>query len=291
MTTRLALFAAIAVTVAAVVVGWRAYERQPGAESPRDPTPSAEPTSSGSPSPTAGASPTPAVLPPAPREGACRRLTYVEAVAPTTSQRDVPCDREHTAVTFAVGELDTVVGGHLVTVDSERVRDQVTRTCPDLFERHVGGTLEQRRLSVLRPVGFTPTVEQSDRGASWFRCDAVAVARGNALEPLGPGLSGVLGTEAGRARYGLCATAGPGTAGFRTVICSGEHSWRAVRTVTFDSESYPGTAAVRDAGTQPCRAAGRSASGNALNFQWGYEWPTADRWRSGRTYGICWVPD
>jgi len=284
-TTRLALFAAIAVTVAAVVVGWRSYDRQPDADARPGQTPSSSAT------PSAEASPTPADLPPAPREGACHRLTYAEAVAPTASLRDVPCDQEHTAVTFAVGELDTAVGGHLVTVDSERVRDQVTRACPDLFERHVGGTPEQRRLSVLRPVGFTPTVEQSDRGATWFRCDAVAVAQETTLGPLGPGLAGVLDTEAGRTRYGLCATAGPGTEGFRTVICSAEHSWRAVRTVLFAGDSYPGTATVREAGTQPCRAAGRAASGDALDFQWGYEWPTAERWRAGRTYGICWVPD
>jgi hypothetical protein len=285
---RLSLIAAIAVTVAAVVVGWRIYEREPDAGTGPERTPSASASPSASPS---SATPTPARLPTAPREGACHRLSYEDAVAPTTSLRDVPCDQEHTSVTFAVGELDTVVSGHLVTVDSERVRDQVTEACPDLFEAHVGGTLEQQRLSVLHAVGFTPTVEQSDRGATWFRCDAVAVADGRTLEPMGTGLEGVLGTEEGRTRYGLCATAGPGSDDFRTVACADEHSWRAIRTVTFDSESYPGTATVRAAGTEPCRAAGRAASGNALNFRWGYEWPTAERWRAGRTYGICWAPD
>ena len=285
------LLAAIVVTLVAVVVGWRTYQQQPGTgpdagPDPAPPTASTEPT----PSPSATAVPTPADLPPSPRQGACYRLSYSDAVAPTAPQRDVPCDSGHTSVTYAVGELDTVVGGHLVTVDSERVRDQVARACPDLFADHVGGTLEQRRLSVLRPVGFTPTVEQSDQGATWFRCDAVAVARRTTLATLDSALAGVLGTDAGRARYGLCATAGPGTAGFRTVICSGAHSWRAVRTVTFSGDAYPGIEAVRDAGTRPCRAAGRAASGEALDFQWGYEWPTAEQWRDGRTYGICWVP-
>ena len=291
--TRLSLLAAIAVTLAAVVVGWRALERQPDADRDPQPTPSPSATTSATTSSPASpsASPTPARLPPAPREGACYALEYADAVAPTTERRAVPCAREHTSVTYAVGELDTVVAGHLTTVDSARVRDQVGATCPDLFARHVGGTLEQRQLSQLRSVGFTPTVEQSDRGATWFRCDVVAVATGNELAPLGPGLAGVLGTEAGRARYGLCATTGPGEEGFRTVICSDAHAWRAVRTVPLGGEDYPGIAAVRDAGTQPCRAAGRAAAGGALDFEWGYEWPTAERWREGRTYGICWVPD
>lgn len=281
------LLAAIAVTLVAVVVGWRTYQQQPGAEpAPAPPSASPEPTSS----PSTTATPTPADLPPSPREDACSRLSYSDAVAPTASPPTVPCDGEHTSVTFAVGELDTVVGGHLVTVDSERVRDQVARTCPDLFGDHVGGTLEQRRLSVLRPVGFTPTVEQSDRGATWYRCDVVAVARGTTLATLDSRLAGVLGTDVGRARYGLCAPAGPGASRFRTVICSGAHSWRAVRTVTFGSDAYPGIDTVREAGTRPCRAAGRAASGDALDFRWGYEWPTAEQWREGRTYGICWVP-
>lgn len=288
------LLAAIAVTVLALVVGWRAYQQPPdaGPEAGPEAGPAPGPSASAEPAapPSVTAVPKPADLPPSPRPGACHRMSYSDVVAPTASQRDVPCDSRHTSVTYAVGELDTVVGGHLVTVDSQRVRDQVARVCPDRFAGHVGGTLEQRRLSLLRSVGFTPTVEQSDRGANWFRCDAVAVAGRTTLATLDPGLAGVLGTDAGRLRYGLCATAGPGTSGFRTVICSGAHSWQAVRTVTFDSGSYPGTARVRDAGTRPCRAAGRAASGDALDFRWGYEWPTAEQWRDGRTYGICWVP-
>jgi len=285
---RMALLAAIAVTVVAVVVGWRAFESQPGdGGAGPTPTPSAEPTTEPSPH----ARPTPAQLPPAPREGACYRLGYADAVAPTTNQRDVPCRRAHTSVTFAVGELDTVVDGHLVTVDTERVRDQVSAACPRLFARRVGGTREQRQLSLLQPVGFTPTVEQSDRGATWFRCDAVAVAQGNRLAPIDTDLRGVLDTEQGRTRYGRCAPAGPGESGFRTVICSNPHSWRAVRTVPLPRGRYPGAEAVRTAGTRPCRAAGRAAAGNTLDFEWGYEWPTPERWRQGRTFGICWVPD
>ncbi len=30
---------------------------------------------------------------------------------------------------------------------------------------------------------------------------------------------------------------------------------------------------------------------DALNFQWGYEWPTEKQWDDGQTYGRCWAPD
>lgn len=294
MSKRLSLLAAVAVTVVALVVGWRAFER--GLDSGTDPgagdssaAPSASPSTDATEEP--GDEPTPAAeIPETPQPGSCHRLRYADAVAPTASQGAVPCRGPHTSVTFAVTPLDTLVGGHLVTVDTDRVREQVAEECPRRFADYVGGTLEQRRLSLLRPVGFTPTVEQSDRGASWLRCDVVAVAEDNQLSPLTGDVEGALGTAEGRDRYGLCATAGPGEESARTVICSEDHSWRAVRTVDLGEGPYPGVETVRGAGEDVCLEAGREASGGALDFRWGYEWPSAERWREGRTFGICWVP-
>ncbi|HYH34855.1 MAG TPA: septum formation family protein [Nocardioides sp.] len=281
------LLTAVVVTAAVIAVGWRSEDGP--AVPPPDAGPSATPSPSGSPSPSV--TPVRADPPPAPRPGGCYRLSYDEAVAPTVSTPAVPCREEHTSATYAVGRLDTVVGGHLVAVDSERVRDQVARTCPEGLAGHVGGTLEQRRLSVLRAVWFTPTVEESDAGARWFRCDVIALARQHTLAPLTGTAEGVLGTTAGRLRYGLCATAEPGTPESERVSCATPHSWRAVRTVPFPGDRYPGAATVRQAGEQPCRAAGRAAAGGRLDFRWGYEWPTATQWREGRTWGTCWVPD
>ena len=42
----------------------------------------------------------------------------------------VRCAAPHTSQTYAVGQLRTTVDGHLVAVDSERVRQQVARVCP-----------------------------------------------------------------------------------------------------------------------------------------------------------------
>ena len=195
-------------------------------------------------------------------------------------------------MTFFVGQLDTLVDGHLLAVDSDRVQRQVARECPQRLASFVGGTLEQRRLSMLRAVWFTPTVEESDAGADWFRCDVAAVAGEKELAPLTGRLSGVLATGAGRDRYAMCGTAEPGTAGFRRVICSreGRAEWRALRTVPFRPGTYPGEAQVRSAGEGLCEAAGRAAAGDPLDFRWGYEWPRREQWENGQTYGICWAP-
>lgn len=226
-----------------------------------------------------------------PPDRACYRLDFAEAVSPTVEVASSPCSGPHTSMTFAVGALDVVVDGHLLAVDSARVRRQVARTCPERFAAFVGGTTQDQRLSMLKPVWFTPTVEESDAGASWYRCDVVALAAEERLAPLSGRLQGVLGRADGRDRYGMCGTAEPGTPRFRRVICSASHTWRAIATVPFEQARYPGVAVVRAAGEEPCRDAGAGASGGRLDYTWGYEWPTAAQWRAGQRYGLCWAPD
>ncbi len=252
--------------------------------------------SAGSTAPTAptgtSASPPPTATPvPAPEDRACYRLAYDEAVAPTTDQEPVDCGTRHTSMTFAVGRLDTVADGHLLAVDADRVQAQVAAACPERLASFVGGSRADRRLSMLRAVWFTPSVEESDAGASWFRCDLVALAAEDALAPLTGRLAGVLDDPAGRDRYGMCGTARPGTAGFERVVCSADHSWRAIAVVPLPDGGYPGRDRVRQAGEDPCRDAGAAAADSALDYQWGYEWPSAEQWDGGQHYGRCWAPD
>ena len=87
-------------------------------------------------------------------------------------------------MTFFVGDLDQTVDGHLLAVDSDLVQEQVAEQCPPRLDGFIGGSTEDRRLSMLRPVWFTPTIEESDAGARWFRCDVVALAADGELAPL-----------------------------------------------------------------------------------------------------------
>ena len=240
---------------------------------------------------TAPATPLPTATPvPPPVEGACYALTQQQAVAPTTDVPSVDCAQPHTAVTFAVGVLDTVVGGHLVAVDSERVRTQVAAECPSRLRSFLGGSRDEQRLSMLRAVWFTPTVAESDAGADWFRCDVVAPVGADTLAPLTGRLAGVLDRPEGE-RYAMCGTAAPDDPRFERVLCSEEHTWRAVAVVDLPAGDYPGVDVVRSRGQEPCEGAGRSAAEDPLDFQWGYEWPTAEQWAAGQTYGRCWAPD
>lgn len=252
--------------------------------------PASAPTSPTSPS----ATPTRATPAPEPAADACYRLTFDQALATTArGGSEVSCRKHHTSETYAVGSLDSVVDGHLLAVDSARVRRQVSTTCPRQLATYLGGSVRDLRLSMVRPVWFTPSVEESDQGQRWYRCDAVAIAGPSSLLSLSGRLKGVLGSD--RADdYAMCSTAEPGASGFRRVPCVEKHAWRALSTVPVTPArhgAYPGVADAKAAGRTTCRDAAKDAADDALDYQWGYEWPTAQEWDSGQTYGICWAPD
>ena len=243
--------------------------------------------------------PTPAPPPAPPPLGACYRLSYAEAIAPTNSDTPVSCDKGHTSQTFAVGRLDLLADGHLLGVDSDAVRRQVARRCPGGLARYVGATQEQLRLSVLRPVWFTPTIEEADAGADWYRCDVIAVTGDRKVAKFDHNLFEALTTPARRAEFGLCGTAQPGTPAFSRVLCREDHTWKAIAVVDLTDlggdgkrGAYPGEKAVRAAGDDgTCADAARAIASDALDYEWGYEWPTKDQWQAGQTYGRCWSPD
>lgn len=262
-----------------------------------------DPKADDSPSPSASTAAEAATPPPAPPAlGACYRISYDEAVAPTNADVPVSCDKGHTSQTFAVDQLDLVVNGHLLAVDSDVIRKQVAQRCPLQLADYVGATVEQLRLSLLRPVWFTPTIEQSDAGAGWYRCDVIAVTGDSKVAKITGNLFEALAKPDGRAEYGMCSTAQPGTQEFSHVLCREDHSWKAISVLDLIDTSpqgtakgkpggYPGEEVVRDAGQTVCADAAREIADDALDYEWGYEWPTNDQWQAGQTYGRCWAPD
>lgn len=241
--------------------------------------------------PATSAPPPSASAVPRPTAAGCHTLTYDQALGSSLPDQDVsvPCDRRHTAQTYAVGALDTLAGGHLLAVDSDRVAAQLAARCPTALADFVGGDQETRRLSMLHAIWFRPTLEQAAQGADWYRCDVVVPAGDEQLSAWTGSLKGVLDSEQADA-WAMCGTAQPGTAGFRRVPCREQHSWTALATVDLPAGAYPGEAAVKEAGQEPCQAAGKDVADDALDYQWGYEWPTAAQWKLGQTYGICWAP-
>ncbi len=256
-----------------------------------DASPDSPSSSSSSPPP----SPTPAADVEQPPNGVCYRLAYEDAVAPTTAARSAPCRRAHTAETFVVGTVDALVDGHLLAIDSELVQQRVAETCPARLREHVGGSVDDLRLSMLQAVWFTPTVEDADAGADWYRCDVVALAGPERLAEVRGSLAGAL-RERGADDYAMCGTASPDANDFERVACAQRHSWRAVDVVDLvglaDRQGrYPGPRVVTNAGQTPCEDAGAAAAEDALDYEWAYEAPDRAQWNAGQTFGRCWAPD
>lgn len=251
-----------------------------------DTAPEAAPSATPTPPPTAS----PAPQPPA---NGCYNLRYADALAATSDTKPVPCKRPHRVQTFFVGPAATLTaGGHLLAVDSEKVRTQMATECPRRFAAYVGGSREQRRLSMLSPIWFGPTLEESDAGQAWIRCDVIALAAEGRLAPLSGSLRRVLDNEAGRGRWGRCATAKPGSKGAHQVICSARSSWRAVATLDVAGAAkgaFPGPKKAGAAGSA-CEDRVRDLADDKLSFTWGWTPPTAAQWRTGQHYGFCWAP-
>lgn len=250
-----------------------------------DERPQAAPTATPTPPPTASPAPAPAA-------DACYSLSYADALAATSDAAPVPCTAPHTVRTFFVGPAATLTPtGHLLAVDSQKVRDQMATECPRRFAAYVGGSPEQRRLSMLSPVWFGPTLKESDAGQSWVRCDAIALAAEGQLAPLSGKLKKVLTKASGRDRWGRCATAKPGTAGAHQVICSAPSSWRAVATLDVKGArgAFPGPKKAAAAGNA-CEDRVRDLASDKLSFTWGWTPPTPEQWQAGQHYGFCWAP-
>ena len=189
-----------------------------------------------------------------------------------------------------------MTNGHLLAVDSEAVRTQVANRCPAQLAAYVGATEEQLRLSLLRPVWFTPTIEQSDAGAAWYRCDVIAVSGDKQVAKIDHDIFEALKKPAGACRVrpvrhrparhrGVHPGAVP-----RGPQLEGDLGHRPLQDVQ-ERRRYPGTNAVKDAGQTVCADAARAIASDALDYEWGYEWPTKDQWQAGQTYGRCWSPD
>jgi hypothetical protein len=228
---------------------------------------------------------------PAPRVGSCHALSVSQATEPVDAGAPVPCRRTHTSVTVKVGQFSPVADGHLLAVDSRTVRAEISKSCPPQPTAFLGGTLTDRRLSRFQVVWFSPSLEQGDAGATWYRCDVVALRTAGQLLPLPARVKDVLSQPGALDRFGTCGTAAPDARGFARVVCSERHSWRAVDVVDLPVDARYLAKDVAARGDAACKDIAAGRADGALKYTWSFEWPTRAQWQSGQRYGYCWVPE
>jgi hypothetical protein len=250
---------------------------------------SGAPDSAAAPSPSTTATSAPP-RPVVPKVGGCHELSMSQATDPVDAGAPVPCRRTHTSVTVKVGQFNPVVDGHLLAVDSRTVRAQIAKACPDDPGRYVGGNQTAQRLSRFEVVWFSPSLAQADAGASWYRCDVVALRSEGHLLSLPARLKGALDQAGALDRFGTCGNAAPGSRNFTRVVCSLKHSWRAVDAVDLPAGAQYLAKDVAAQGDSACKDVAAARANGALKYTWSFEWPTRAQWASGQRYGYCWVP-
>ena len=193
-------------------------------------------------------------------------LAYEDALAPTIGQKPVPLQR-------------AAHRGHLLRRPLRRGPARSTArgshrscrpSCPQRFATFAGGTLEDRRLSLLRTVWFTPTIEQAALGARWYSCVALALRDNQHLAVLAHG-SPARSTRPRAAPTTACA-APPSPAPPASSSASARRPTRGRRC----APSASGRAATRASprSGKPaqtiCKDAGRAVASDPLNYRWSY---------------------
>ncbi len=251
---------------------------------------SGDPDTAPTPEPSVSVSSAPPA-PASPKVDSCHRLSFEQAAEPVDSGPTVPCRSAHTSVTTKVGRLAPLVDGHLLAVDSRTVQAKLAKACPPTLGPYVGGDQTTQRLSRLKIVWFSPTVEQADAGANWFRCDVVGIRSDGRLLTLPARMKDVLDAPGALDRFGTCGTKDPAARGFQPVACSVRHTWRAVDVVDLPSDTRYLDKAASTSAEGDCKNTASDRAKGALTFEYSFVWPTRAEWAAGQRYGYCWVPE
>jgi len=253
----------------------------PGAQTSPKPTARDAPTTAGS--PTATTSP--------PRVGSCRRLQQSDLNSIVNDARDVPCRERHTAVTYDVGELPDPLADRATSPGDDRVEDAAQRICRRSFGPFLGGSAEARTLTSLRMTYFLPDSSEFAAGARWVRCEMFAYAAGGKLAGLPADLEGALDDDERADNLGTCSVVAPDHPRFQHIICTLQHSWRAVgfTRLAGPQATFPGPQALRTRASQRCEEMVREFLDTRDPFSYGYEVPSRKSWSGGNRLGYCWA--
>jgi hypothetical protein len=239
---------------------------------------------------TAKSQPTKTVPPPpAPEVGECRDVSYADISLYSNDTDDATCSKPHTAYTFAVDQLPEDIAFEGVQIENDAVQTAAADACQQSFVSYIGGDTADRALTRLTVTYFVPPQPGFDAGAHWVRCDIVALQSDNALSPLPRHLEGFLERD-GASAYDVCSRGDPASAGTELVMCTQDHTYRAVAALRLgDSKaSYPGEQAALDQGKQQCEDTIGELLGVSGGFTFSWTYPSASDWSAGQRFGYCW---
>ena len=258
---------------------------------------SSNPTRTVTSSPVTHTSPpkqTPVSEPPPPL-GVCYRLTAHDLSRFADHDESVPCLSAHTSVTFFVGRLPAQVVAGTPSVIDPAVQRAASHVCAGKFRRYVGGDRQDRLLARFNFTYYFPDDASFGSGTNWVRCDLYLTQRvdGGRTYPhrLPHDARGALDKSDALDSYGICSPSAPGAAGFRLVLCSHRHRWRAIAPIRLgrDSTAWPGVRKVKTRGDSRCSDVVRQWLGYPTTWRYGWQWPSRGDWTNGQRFGYCWA--
>jgi hypothetical protein len=229
------------------------------------------------------------VAPPAPDVGECRDLSYSDISLYSNESKPQPCSKPHTGYTFAVEQLpdDVAFGG--VNIENDAVQGAAADACQEAYIAYIGGGTADRALTRLTVTYFVPKQAGFDAGAHWVRCDIVALQSDDSLGELPAKLEGFL--DSGQTGdYDVCSRGDPAETGSMLVMCTQDHTYRAVAALRLgDSNApYPGEQATLVQGKHDCKQAIADLLGASGGFTFSWTYPSASDWSAGQRFGYCW---
>jgi Septum formation len=224
----------------------------------------------------------------APDVGACRMLSPDDVGRPSNDTATVPCERPHTAQTYAVESLPHEFDH--ASYDDPSVAAYAYRTCSGEFVDFTGADESLAMRTILSWAWFRPGRDAWDSGARWYRCDVVGGgAQARSFVDLPAKAKGLL---LGRPQdaWMVCAQ-GATVSGSVKVPCTDRHNWRAVTTIVLGDAgaSYPGDHAVQQRTRDFCSKSVGAWLDYPVDYDFGYSWFHRSEWEAGNRRSVCWA--
>jgi hypothetical protein len=222
-----------------------------------------------------------------PELGACRALEAADLDQPSNASPVVPCSKDHTAQTFAVGTLPATTGS---SYQDKRHGTFVFDTCTKALRDFLGADESLVMRIQLSWAWFRPSERGWEDGARWYRCDVVGGADGaKKLRHLPTRTKGLFSSDLPDA-WLTCAR-GATVARSTKVPCSESHDWRAVSTIKVGQpqDPYPGDRIVQVRSRDRCSDWVGAWMHYPPDYDYGYSWFHEAEWATGNRRSVCWA--
>jgi len=225
----------------------------------------------------------------APQQGACRVLTPADVALPSNASHVVDCSKEHTAETFAVGDLPEDLAG--AAYDAQELGAFAYQTCSAKFQEFLGADESTVMRTIVSWAWFRPSQKAWDEGARWYRCDVVGGGeQSKEYAALPTTAAGLLAQQPTNDDWMVCVN-GPSVQGAPKIPCSQKHNWRAVTTIKVGDpqDPYPGDRVVEVTTRDYCSRSVGAWLGYPRQYDYGYTWFHEGEWTAGNRRSVCWA--